>query len=84
MLFMLMPNSPCFQWDCISGISALSWCNCHDKGIENEGTEITSYCNWRERGKARAKTGCAVCEETKQPLPFGTDTGKEIDLYFLN
>ena len=37
-----------------------------------------------ERGKARAKTGCAVCEETKQPLPFGTDTGKEIDLYFLN
>lgn len=28
--------------------------NCHDKGIENEGTEITSYCNWREReGKGK-------------------------------
>lgn len=34
-------------------------------------------------GKAWAKTGCAVCKGTKQPLTFGTDAGKEIILYFF-
>lgn len=35
-----------------------------------------------EGGKAWAETGCEVCKETKQPLPFGTDAGKEINPYF--
>lgn len=69
-----------------SGISdILSCCKLSWQGHGgNGGTKVTSYCDvwWRGR-EGMGKTGCAVYKETKQPLPFGINAGKDANIFFF-